>query len=263
MFEKPTAEDFVAKIDWHISKALDRAGRSVAQVRADAPVAHIPYLVNPSTLCGLAARKEFDEGIKAVLGELNRTIRDTDLDRHVLRKKTEERLKKFAEDAKAAANASDLHGAHFGKQLADFDRHLDFALRQFDVGFSDPPEPEVRPVTKNIITVGNMTGSAIQQGSPNASQKVQCTLNIEAVRTALSNFETAISGANLPATTLDEIKADIHTIRAQLSKTSPTLLIIQETGRTMRNVIEGIAAGVLTPGVIAAAPALWSALGLG
>jgi hypothetical protein len=62
---------------------------------------------------------------------------------------------------------------------------------------------------------------------------------------------------------LTEIKAELHTIRAQLSKALPSPSIIQESGRTLRNVIEGIGAGILTPGVAAAASALWSAFGLG
>lgn len=74
-------------------------------------------------------------------------------------------------------------------------------LRQFDVGFHDPAEPEV-PQVSNSINIGNMTGSTIQQGSPNASQSVQFTLNVETARTALTNFETAISEVSLPADTL-------------------------------------------------------------
>jgi hypothetical protein len=59
------------------------------------------------------------------------------------------------------------------------------------------------------------------------------------------------------------VKGDLHTIAAQLSKTSPSLVVLQEAGRSLRNIVEGVAAGLMTPGVLAAATALWIALGLG
>jgi hypothetical protein len=115
----------------------------------------------------------------------------------------------------------------------------------------------------NSITIGVMTGSTIQQGSPNATQTVSIHLNIGDIERAVADFEAALDATDLPAATVAELKGDIATIRAQLSKASPMAGILQEAGRSMRNVVEGIAAGLLTPAVLAAAPALWSALGLG
>ena len=71
---------------------------------------------------------------------------------------------------------------HFKKEFDSFDNHLSFALRQFDVGFTDPSEPEVPQMTNNSITVGNMTGN-IQQGSPGASQSFEFKLNVLSPRT--------------------------------------------------------------------------------
>lgn len=115
----------------------------------------------------------------------------------------------------------------------------------------------------NSITIGVMTGSAIQQGSPNATQIVSISLDFGEVKRAVAAFEAAMDAAGLPAASVAELNGDIATIRAQLSKASPMPGILQEAGRSMRNVVEGIAAGLLTPEVLAAAPALWSALGLG
>ena len=108
-----------------------------------------------------------------------------------------------------------------------------------------------------------MTGSAIQQGSPNATQIVSINLDFREVKRAVAAFEAAMDAAGLPAASVAELNGDIATIRAQLSKASPMPGILQEAGRSMRNVVEGIAAGLLTPEVLAAAPALWSALGFG
>jgi len=105
--------------------------------------------------------------------------------------------------------------------------------------------------------------SAIQQGSPGAKQTVEITLNVESVTNALAGFASAIATAALPPKTVEELKGDIHTIRAQLQKPSPSRLIIQEAGKSLRNVVEGMTGGMLAPAVTTAAAALWSALGLG
>ena len=127
---------------------------------------------------------------------------------------------------------------------------------------SEVPQKAEVPQESNAINMGSMTGSTIQQGSPNAQQNVRFTLNINSAQMALLNFETEISKLTLSELTRTDINADLHTIRAQLSKSSPTLSIIQECGRTIRDVIEGNTAGALTPSVIAAGKALWSALGV-
>jgi hypothetical protein len=57
--------------------------------------------------------------------------------------------------------------------------------------------------------------------------------------------------------------ADIDTIRTQLAKPSPNIAIVHEAGKSVRNVLEGIAAGLLTPSISAAALTLWSTIGLG
>ena len=89
-----------------------------------------------------------------------------------------------------------------------------------------------------------MTGSTIQQGSPNATQTVSIHLNIGDVERAVAAFEVALASADLPAVTVAELKGDIATIRAQLSKAAPMPGILREAGRSMRNIVEGIAAGL-------------------
>jgi hypothetical protein len=123
----------------------------------------------------------------------------------------------------------------------------------------EPPTPEIQ----NAITIGTMTGSTIQQGSPAATQNVRFTLHIEAVRSAVEIFENALQGTKLPAAALGDITADVQTIKAQLSKPSPSIAILKEAGKSVRNVMEGIGAGILTPAAAAAAAGLWAALGLG
>ena len=117
-------------------------------------------------------------------------------------------------------------------------------------------------MTNNSITVGNMTGN-IQQGSPGASQSFEFKLNVEAARTALHAFETELSKIVIDdRTRLDELAADVATIKAQLSKSSPSLTILQEAGKSLRKITESVVAGVVTSPVLKAVVALGTAFGL-
>jgi hypothetical protein len=53
------------------------------------------------------------------------------------------------------------------------------------------------------------------------------------------------------------------TIRAQLTKATPSASIVREAGQSLRSISEGIIAGMLTSPVAAAAERLFRALGLG
>jgi hypothetical protein len=266
MYAKPTIEDFLTWIDWHIDQADRGATRAVNDIRRKASAAGALRSGGTVTHCFEAVRTEFNSGVEKVLGELKRAVRTTELDRDQLRQHAVERLIGFAETAKATARTPEASAAGLEKivveQCSAFDKHLTFAVRQFDVGFFDPAEPEVA-VADNSINIGNMTGSNIAQASPGAKQSVEFNLNIEATEKALTAFEAALASASLPSKTLVELTADVSTIRAQLAKPSPSRLILQEAGRTLRNVVEGIGGGMLTPTAMTAAAALWAALGLG
>lgn len=244
---------------------MTRARTAIGQIKSE-HAAHGALQSNRTYLGIFAAvRREFEAGTNTALGELKRVVIITRLDRTELRQAALQCLNDFAIEAKALINSNKLRSIDnsiIKENLRSLDEDLSFAVRQFDVRFFEPEEPEI-PQVHNSISIGAMTGSTIQQGSPDAVQAVQLSLIVEPVRAALATFESAIKGVALPPATLNEITADLQTIKAQLSKPAPSVSIVQEAGRSLRAVLEGVTAGLLAPAVIAAAPALWSALGLG
>src|SRR5262249_37715025 len=197
VFTEPTINDFVDNIRWHLAKALDRARGEVVRIKSEHASRGI--LQSSMTIMRIFAevRKEFDAGIETALGELKRAMRKTQLDGRELREVTVQCLENFAIQAKAVTGPEpfrSLVGEVIDQNLRAFDQHLKFILRQFDVGFFDPNEPEV-PQVSNAINVGSMVGSAIQQSSPGAKQRVEITLNVESVTNALAGFESAIATA--------------------------------------------------------------------
>jgi len=265
MFREPTINDFLDNVRWHLDRATAKTGGEVVAIRSR--LAAKGMLQSSAAIIEIfgVVQKEFEAGTERALGELKRTMVRSRLDHGDLRQATVSCLTNFAIAMKSVTHSDQyrrLAGQAVDERLAAIDTYLTFAIRQFESGFLDPAEPE-RPNVSNSINVGTMTGSTIQQGSPNATQSVQFALKIDEAKTALAAFESAIKAVQLPRPHSDEIAADLQTIAAQLAKTSPSLTILQEAGRSLRNIVEGVAASLMTPSVVAVAPALWSALGLG
>jgi hypothetical protein len=262
MFAEPHMNDFLDNIRWHLQRAADRGRTAVEELLAKPGTLGSP---RAALMIFDAVRKEYDAGIETALGELKRCARIAKLDRRELRQATVQCLENFRLEMKSITQSDKYRS--FGnptvEKLDDFDQHLKFIVRQFDVGFLNPAEPEVPNVSDNSINIGSMHGSAIQQGSPHATQISHFNLNKDQARVALGALETALASLKLSGEIRDDISAELTTIRAQLSKSSPSHAILQQAGQSLRNVIEGITASLMTPAVIATAPALWSALNLG
>ena len=101
----------------------------------------------------------------------------------------------------------------------------------------------------------------IQHSSPGASQSFQ--LNVETIHTALQNFEEELKKLAIEdRVKLNELAAEVTTIKAQLTKASPSLLIMREAAKSVRSITEGVVADAMTSPILAAAIALGTALGL-
>jgi len=178
MFAEPTINDFICNIRWHLDKALTNARRKVEEARAIAALRGLSLSGNALIAIVAEVRREFEGGIEVVLGELKRAIRITKLDRNELRQEAVRGLENFAHSCKGMIEDNSfrqrLNLGDYIDENQRIDEVLKFTIRQFDVGFFDPQEPEVPPMS-NTINIGTMTGSAIQQGSPHAKQAVQMT----------------------------------------------------------------------------------------
>ncbi len=247
MFADPTINDYVDNIRWHLDKALRgilSSSMTVMRVIGD-------------------VKKEFDVGVEAALGELRRAVSKTRLDPQELRQATAQCLANFAIATKgvAAFTRIDVHvpGA-FEKWEKELNADLAFKLRQFDVGFLIPNEPEV-PQVSNAINIGSMTNSAVQQGSPGATQSQSVAIKIDEAKAAIAALEAGHGELKLPAEQLSDFRNDLATIRAQLAKAAPSHSIVREAARSVRTIAEGAVGGMLTPSIMTALAALGKATG--
>lgn len=214
------------------------------------------------------AMSGLDRGLDTALGELKRAINKNEIDAHDLRHVTGELLVEFSERLKNATGHQRMveagNGRAISQYLPKFQERIEFALRQFDVGNYDPAEPETPLSMTNNVSIGVMSNSVLQQGASLSAKNAagDSTFSVQLALGALENLERALIDASITRDQRAEIMGDLATIKAQLTKPSPSRTIIAESAKTLRNIAEGIFAGSLTQPAIDAAHILLKALGL-
>lgn len=140
--------------------------------------------------------------------------------------------------------------------LSEAETRYEFARKKLEdhrAGFG-----RSQPATSSVsIQAG--PGSIVQANSPGASAHVN--INIEAVGPALADLEAVFASASIGQQHRAEIDAQIATIRAQLTAPSPSAGVLRESGRTLRAVLENLAASAAQPFVWQSGRMLWQALG--
>lgn len=104
--------------------------------------------------------------------------------------------------------------------------------------------------TSNTINVGQMTGSVIQQGSPEANAIVNFTHNDPKVVQLIEKIKAAEHLMNLSGATQSQFQTDLETIRVQITSEHPKTSIITESLRSIRSVLEDAAGSLVASGVI-------------
>ena len=131
-------------------------------------------------------------------------------------------------------------------------------IRQTLIGYDKVWDEEGRTVT-NTIHAENITGP-IQQGTSHSTQNSSITVDRGGIANAVRAVDESLGDpANDPAT-VTSLRSDIATINAQLEKQSPSRGVLAEVGKSMRNIVEGVAGGMLTPAAMSAGMVLTSIL---
>lgn len=129
------------------------------------------------------------------------------------------------------------------------DAHVRAELDEFGAGVwrSRSPRQE-NSVTNNNVTITNSTVGMVQQAGNHAHQQSDSQIDIGAIQQALDAFERATANAQISDQARAEISVEIETIRPQLKKAVPSAVIVREGLISLRNIVEGVAAGaLLTP----------------
>jgi hypothetical protein len=127
-----------------------------------------------------------------------------------------------------------------------------FGVIQVERALSEPERPtEYFPPVVNIVHIGTMTGSSVQQGGSggNFEASVQGADPV-ALRDLVHELKNALPELERANGRIDELRAHVITLEAQVALSSPNGPIVQEAFRTIRNILEGMASSILTSGLL-------------
>ena len=112
-------------------------------------------------------------------------------------------------------------------------------------------------VVNNTTNIGTAIHSPVQQAGAQSMQQQVITYGRQEradLARLVSEFATHLQELQLDAMTIQRATAQLSTIQAQLSD-EPNPIIVQQAGRTLRNITEGAIAGLISTAV---QPTVWS-----
>ncbi|MEI8048386.1 MAG: hypothetical protein WCI92_13460 [Bacteroidota bacterium] len=103
----------------------------------------------------------------------------------------------------------------------------------------------------HMIHIENMTNSAIQQGVSNSNQTIVFNgSNKNDLVTIIRELEAIKDRMFTNSEKKEEFEAELSTLKSQIKSPIPKQIIITESLKTIRNLIEGIAGNILAPSVL-------------
>jgi hypothetical protein len=126
-----------------------------------------------------------------------------------------------------------------------------YGIVQVEEALSNPEKPTQYFPPINIIQVGQMFQSQIQQGSEGGKQTL--TINESAtmeLHTLLSELKSVISSMNLSPQNQKDLAGEIATIEGQMQTSKPKKSIIKESLASLRNIFEQVGANVFAAKIV-------------
>lgn len=124
-----------------------------------------------------------------------------------------------------------------------------YGIKQIERAQENPNEPSLYFPPVNIINIGTMLNSQIQQGSIQSTQSI----NVESpimVKEFIDKLKVELETLPIDDSQKEEIRADIMTVEGQLKKGTPNKTILSESLKSIRTVLEGISSNVAAQGLI-------------
>lgn len=124
-----------------------------------------------------------------------------------------------------------------------------YGVKEIEEANSYPDKPtQYFPPVQNIINIQNMHQSSIQQGTTNSTQNVTIANdNIETLKEFIKEAFNTIEKLHLSELHERELRAELETIKLQLSSPKPKKSILNEALHSVRTILEGITVELAKP----------------
>jgi hypothetical protein len=266
MFAEPTEADFIVQLEEVGREAGASLGAAIGRILAENSNAGRLRSGLTVKLILREASANFDSGCNAMLRVLLQFCEGTAIDQKNLRAIAELRIRALGDVVIYAAqqplNLLDLGNAAqsaVDERIAEIRGMMDRRLRHFDIGMWRDRSASGGAMTSNTVNAETIIGG-VQQGSHRSSMSVSNTLDAVTIGVTAKALRAALDGCD-DNQSVRELRGDLDTIQAQLSKASPVRAILAATGKSVRAILENVVAGMLTPEAIAAATVLAASLG--
>jgi hypothetical protein len=125
-------------------------------------------------------------------------------------------------------------------------------VQEIETALSHPKQSSrYFPPVINIVSIGNMTNSQIQQGTMASTQSfTQAPASMDSIRAELEKLKSAVANLNLKDETKAEVEAQIATVEAQLKSKRPIKIVIEESAKSLRTLLEGTTASLVASGIL-------------
>lgn len=121
-----------------------------------------------------------------------------------------------------------------------------YGIVEIERALTKPDEPTTYFPPVNIIHIGQMIGSQIQQSTNKSSQVLNYSSNdIEVITKFIADLKGQLPALKLDAETQAEVKADVETIEIQVKSPHPKHIIIREGLLSLRRILEDAAGSVI------------------
>lgn len=130
-------------------------------------------------------------------------------------------------------------------------------LREIEDAFGQPDTPTRHFMPFNILNVGQMIGSTIQQGTIGSSQTLNTySEGLEQIRAFIEHLSHSLDELNLKMDLKGELNAEITTIEAQLTSPKPKTSILREGLNSIKRILEGVVGSAIGAQLANQIPAL-------
>ena len=126
-----------------------------------------------------------------------------------------------------------------------------YGIREVEEAKSIPDQPTYHFPAVNVINIGSMVNSAIQQASPDATQALQAgDTRTDGILEVVDQVKGVLDRLGLRPAERTDLEAEIGTVQFQMKSSRPKVPILRESLASMRSILEGASGGALAAGLV-------------
>ncbi len=126
-----------------------------------------------------------------------------------------------------------------------------YGIKEVEEAKSAPDQPTYHFPAVNVINVGSMVNSAIQQASPHATQVLQVDdTRTDEILEVVDQVKSALDRLGLRPANRTDLEAEIGTVESQMKSSRPKVPVLRESLASMRAILESAGGGALATGLV-------------